>query len=114
MTEEPTMATAEEAAQRVYAKRLADDGESKIRKRAEESQEQHENRLAAKERKTARLDENSSRQRESKHIFWLLTKMTSYQASYTTLTWTRILRIWKRASKPMCYSVTTYMDCIIE
>jgi len=47
MTEEPTMATAEEAAQRVYAKRLAADRERKKRKRAEESQEQHENRHAA-------------------------------------------------------------------
>ena len=42
--------------------------ESKKRKRAEESQEQHENRLAAKERKTEQLDENSPGQRESKHI----------------------------------------------
>ena len=33
MTEEPTMATAEEAAQRVYAKKLAADRESKKRKR---------------------------------------------------------------------------------
>ena len=46
MTEEPTMATAEEAAPRVYAKKLAADRESKKRKRAEESQEQQENRLA--------------------------------------------------------------------
>ena len=91
MTEEPTMATAEEAAQRVYAKklaadreskkrkraeesqeqqenRLAADRESKKRKRAEESQEQQENRLAAKERKTAQLDENPPGKRESKHI----------------------------------------------
>ena len=36
MTEEPTMATAEEAAQRVSAKKLAADRESKKRKRAEE------------------------------------------------------------------------------
>jgi len=68
MTEEPTMATAEEAAQRVYAKKLAADRESKKRKRSEESQEQQENRLAAKERKTAQLDENPPGQRESKHI----------------------------------------------
>ena len=91
ITEEPTMATAGEAAQRVYAKRLAADRESKKRKRAEESQELHENRLAAdreskkrrraeesqeqhenrlvsKERKTAQLDENPPGQRESKHI----------------------------------------------
>ena len=47
MTEEPTMATAEEAAQRFYAKKLAADRESKKRKRAEESQEKQENRLAA-------------------------------------------------------------------
>ena len=40
MTEEPTMATAKEAAQRVYAKKLAADRESKKRKRVEESQEQ--------------------------------------------------------------------------
>ena len=63
MTEEPTMATAEEAAQRVYAKKLAADRESKKRKRAEESQEQQENRLAAKERITAQLDENPPGQR---------------------------------------------------
>ena len=42
--------------------------ESKKRKRAEESQEQKENRLVAKERKTAHLDENPPGQRESKHI----------------------------------------------
>ncbi|KAK2705399.1 hypothetical protein QYM36_017443 [Artemia franciscana] len=42
--------------------------ESKKRKRVEESQEQQENRLAAKERKTAQLDENPPGQRESKHI----------------------------------------------
>ena len=48
MTEEPTMAeeTAEEAAQRVYAKRLAANRESMKRKRAEESQQQRENRPA--------------------------------------------------------------------
>ena len=44
MTEEPTMATAEEAAQIFYAKKLAADRESKKRKRAKESQEQQENR----------------------------------------------------------------------
>ena len=37
ITEEPTMATAEEAAQRVYAKKHAAVRESKKRKRAEES-----------------------------------------------------------------------------
>ena len=37
MTEEPTMVTAEEAAQRVYSKTLAADRESKKRKRTEES-----------------------------------------------------------------------------
>ena len=37
MTEKPTMATAEEAAQRFYAKRLAANRESMKRKRAEES-----------------------------------------------------------------------------
>ncbi|KAK2726800.1 hypothetical protein QYM36_007597 [Artemia franciscana] len=41
------MATAEEDAQRVYAKKLAADRESKKRKRAEESKEQKENRFAA-------------------------------------------------------------------
>ena len=46
MTEEPTMATAEENAQRVYAKKLAADRERQKRKRAEESQEQQENRFA--------------------------------------------------------------------
>ena len=68
MTEEPIMATAEEAAQRVYAKKLAADRGSKNRKRAEESQEQQENGLAAKERKTTQLDENPPGQRKSKHI----------------------------------------------
>ena len=47
MTEEPTMATAEEAAQRVYAKKRAAARETKKRKRSKESQEQQENRLAA-------------------------------------------------------------------
>jgi len=42
-----TEETAKEAAQRVNAKRLAANRESKKRKRAEESQEQHENRLAS-------------------------------------------------------------------
>ena len=41
------MAKAEEAAQRVCAKRLAANRESMKRKRAEESQEQRENRLVA-------------------------------------------------------------------
>ena len=67
MTEEPTMATAEEAAQRVYAKKLAADRESKKRKRAEESQEQQENRLSAdigsKNRKRA---EELTEQRETR------------------------------------------------
>ena len=40
MTDEPTMATAEEDAQRVYAKKLAADREIQKRKRAEESKEQ--------------------------------------------------------------------------
>ena len=50
MTDELTMATAEEDAQRVYAKKLAADRESKKRKRAEEEElpEQRETRLAAK------------------------------------------------------------------
>ena len=45
----PTMAeeTATKAAQRVNAKSLAVNSESKKRKRAAESQEQHENRLAS-------------------------------------------------------------------
>ena len=47
MTDELTMATAEEDAQRVYAKKLAADRESKKRKRAEESKEQQGNRLEA-------------------------------------------------------------------
>ena len=65
MTEEPTMGTAEEAAQRVYAKRLAADRESKKRKRAEESQEQHENRLAAdRESKKRKRAEESQQQLE--------------------------------------------------
>ena len=52
MTDELTMATAEEDAQRVYAKKLAADRESQKRKRAEESKEQQGNRLEAdRERK---------------------------------------------------------------
>ena len=47
MTDELTMATAKEDAQRVYAKKLAAKRVRKNRKRAEESQEQQENRLAA-------------------------------------------------------------------
>ena len=67
MTEEPTMATAEEAAQRVYAKRLAADRESKKRKRAEGSQEQHENRLAAdRESKKRKRAEESQEQQENR------------------------------------------------
>ena len=42
--------------------------ESQKRKRAEESKEQQGNRLEAKERKTAQLDEDPPGQRESKHI----------------------------------------------
>ena len=45
MTDELTMATVEEDAQRVYAKKLAADRESKKRKRAEELPEQSETRL---------------------------------------------------------------------
>ena len=44
--------TTEEAAQRVNAKRLAPNRESKKRKRAEESQEQRENRLASQRENT--------------------------------------------------------------
>ena len=44
MTEQPTMASAEEAAQRVYAKKLAAYRESKKRKRAEKLPEQRESR----------------------------------------------------------------------
>ena len=68
MTDELTMAKADEDAQRVYAKKLADDRESKKRKGAEEPKEQQGNRLEAKERKTTQLDEDPSGQRESKHI----------------------------------------------
>ena len=72
MTEEPTMATAEEAAQRVYAKKLAADRESKKRKRAEESQLQRENRLAANresmKRKCAEESQEQPGQQESKRI----------------------------------------------
>ena len=67
MTEEPTMATAEEAAQRVYAKRLAANRESMKRKRAEESQQQSENRLAAdRESMKRKLAEESQQQRENR------------------------------------------------
>ena len=68
MTDELTMAKADEDAQRVYAKKLAADRESQKRKRAEESKEQQGNRLEAKERKTAQLDEDPPGKRESKHI----------------------------------------------
>ena len=43
MTDELTMAKADEDAQRVYAKKLAADRESQKRKRAEESKEQQGN-----------------------------------------------------------------------
>ena len=67
MTEEPTMATAEEAAQRVYAKRLAANRESMKRKRAEESQKQRENRLAAnRESMKRKRAEESQQQRENR------------------------------------------------
>ena len=49
-------------------KNLPADRESQKRKRAEESKEQQGNRLEAKERKTAQLDEDPPGQRESKHI----------------------------------------------
>ena len=68
MTDELAMAKANEDAQRVYAKKLAADRESQKRKRAEESKEQQGNRLEAKERKTAQLDEDQPGQQESKHI----------------------------------------------
>ena len=67
MTDELTMATAEENAQRVYAKKLAADRESKKRKLAEESQEQQENRLEAdRERKNRKRAEELPEQRESR------------------------------------------------
>ena len=47
--------TAEEAAQRVNATRLTANRESKKRKRAEESQEQRENRLAPKREITKKI-----------------------------------------------------------
>ena len=65
MTDELTMAKADEDAQRVYAKKLAADRESQKRKCAEESKEQQGNRLEAKERKTAQLHEDPPGQRES-------------------------------------------------
>ena len=69
MTEEPTMAeeTAEEAAQRANAKRLAANRESKKRKRTEESQQQRENRLAAnRESMKRKRAEESQQQRENR------------------------------------------------
>ena len=67
MTDELTMATAEENAQRVYAKKLAAYRESKKRKRAEESQEQRENRLEAdRERKNRKRAEELPEQRETR------------------------------------------------
>ena len=64
MTEEPTMAekTAEEAAQRANAKRLAANGESKKRKRAEESQQQCENRVSANRESMKRKRAEESQQ----------------------------------------------------
>ena len=61
MTDELTMAKADEDAQRVYAKKLAIDRESQKRKRAEELPEQRESRLAAK-----RESEKRRRAKESK------------------------------------------------
>ena len=59
--------TAEEAAQRVNAKRLAVNRESKKRKRAEESQQQRENRLAAnRESMKRKRAEESQQQRENR------------------------------------------------
>ena len=67
MKEDPTMATAKEAAQRVYSKRLAANRESMKRKHAEESQQQRENRLAADmESKKTKRDEESQEQRENR------------------------------------------------
>ena len=69
MTEEPTMAeeTAEEAAQRVHAKRLVANRESKKRKRADEPQQQRENRLAAnREIMKRKRAEESQPQRENR------------------------------------------------
>ena len=69
ITDEPTMATAEEDAQRVYAKKLAADRESKKRKRAEEEElpEQRETRLAAKrESEKRRRAEESQEQHENR------------------------------------------------
>ena len=67
MTEEPKMSTAEKAAQRVYAKKLAADRESKKRKRTEESQEQRKTRLAAKrESEKRRRAEESQEQQENR------------------------------------------------
>ena len=62
MTDELTMATAEEDAQRVYAKKLAADRESKKRKRAKESKEQQGNRLEAdrESKKKKRAEESKA------------------------------------------------------
>ena len=54
MTDELTMAKADEDAQRVYAKKLAADRESQKRKRFEEQPEQRESRLAAKRKSEKR------------------------------------------------------------
>ena len=51
MTDELTMAKADEDAQRVYAKKLAADRESQKRKRAEESKEQQGTGLRLKNAK---------------------------------------------------------------
>ena len=67
MTDELTMATAEEDTQRVYAKKLAADRESQKRKLAEESKEQQGNRLEAdRERKNRKCAEELPEQHESR------------------------------------------------
>jgi len=60
--------TAEEAAQRVNAKRLAASRESKKRKCAEESQEQRENRLASQREITKRKCAKEAAQRVNSNI----------------------------------------------
>ena len=72
--------TAEEAAQRVNAKRLAANRESKKRKRSEKSKEQRENRLASKKEITKRKRAEKAAQRvNSKRNFSINPKMAKKQ-----------------------------------
>ena len=68
MTDELTMAKADEDAQRVYAKKLAADRESQKRKRAEELPEQRESRLAAKRESEKRRRAEESKEQQGNRL----------------------------------------------